>query len=650
MTIIRYETTRTTASRRSRWPRLFANKLYPFSIIAFVIFGYLVYINVRVGAPFIFAQENIVAPAYDDSPILKTTVGTKYTINVTKITEALTRSFSAEDGDAIAGGDDRLGFEVSFVNPNNKKSSTSSSSSSSAYCRCDLISIDCLDSISCIPHHSPQNRHALVWIGLETRRAIKATSVFDGNSYSRNTLPLGKQLQYTTIDTWTHWRKHNILPKTYARRKTSIFVNESWYPDCLKKIGTTFTSIPYYNGVSCLYQGAADPEDSTGTILEDDAIRWFNNSSMSTTQRRKTKRNVRKQLEAFLQEHQPHLKEPERTETFQDSSSNDVTADASKNLSPLGNLMLFAHITRMMFNRRPFLDAIYQEKVTSLPGLSSVRGKASKKSSKIQNDGGNDSDNVIGPGDPFIVALHMRRGDSCGEEHPYQQKASPLDSPAQMGSDRMCYQTSVYMDGIRRIRQLVPKTRPLHVYFATDDVGDVIDEILNKKHNNSRNSNSGSNGFVDVEVERWHFLNYSRHHFDYLNFDNDITSIEVEENFMKQPMLGETAVADLWLLSHGHAFVGHLGSRFGKMAWLLATSRHNAFIPFFTVDGHSFCCEIDEPCDKMRPYITVDNCLTFGHEYTRFDHKGGYWNEGSLARKTIFLEQQKKKKKKKSNK
>ena len=574
---MRFETTRTTASRtRRQWPRLFANKIYPFSIIAFVIFGCLVRINVRLIVPFVFAQ---VALVYDDSPMLKTTVGTKYAIDIMKITEALTRSFSA-DVDAIAGGgDDRLGFEVSFVNPNNKESTSSSSSS---YCHCDLVSIDCLDSISCIPHHSPQNRHALVWIGLETRRAIKATSVFDGNSKSRGIYPLGKQLQYATIDAWIHWRKHNILPQTYMRHRKSRFVNESWYPDCLKDNGT-FTSIPYYNGVSCFYQGAADPEDSTGTILEDDAIRWFNNS-MSTMKQRNTKRSVRKRLEAFLQEHQPHLKEPDTTAKIQNSNSNDIAANASKNLSPLGNLMLFAHINRMLFNRRPFLGAIYQEKVTSLPGLPSVRGDASKKSSKIQNGGDSDSD-TDGAGNPFIVALHMRRGDSCGDINPYQQKASPLDSPPQMGNNRLCYQTSVYMDGIRRIRQLVPKTRPLHVYVATDDAGDVIDEILNKKH--SSYSNNSISSLVDVEVERWHFLNYSRHHFNYLNLDNGVSSIEDNENLMKQPMLGETAVGDLWLLSHGHAFVGHLGSRFGKMAWLLATSRHNAFIPFFTVDGHS---------------------------------------------------------------
>ena len=35
------------------------------------------------------------------------------------------------------------------------------------------------------------------------------------------------------------------------------------------------------------------------------------------------------------------------------------------------------------------------------------------------------------------------------------------------------------------------------------------------------------------------------------------------------------------------ALVGHLGSRFGKVSWLLATARRNDFVPFFSVDGHS---------------------------------------------------------------
>jgi len=173
------------------------------------------------------------------------------------------------------------------------------------------------------------------------------------------------------------------------------------------------------------------------------------------------------------------------------------------------------------------------------------------------------------------------------------------------------------------IRRLVAETRPLHVYIATDDMGDVIAEI---------------GRLPPVKVDRWNYMNYSRSNFEYDVMD---VSIESEEN-PKKHILGETAVGDLWLLSHSDAFVGHLGSRFGKAAWLLAISRRNAFVPFFTVDGHSFCCEIDEQCADMKQYVTsMDNCLTFGHEYTGFEHNSSvYWEVGSIARKIHYLEQQ----------
>mmetsp|Transcript_11747 Transcript_11747/g.24864 ORF Transcript_11747/g.24864 Transcript_11747/m.24864 type:complete len:292 (+) Transcript_11747:1-876(+) len=289
----------------------------------------------------------------------------------------------------------------------------------------------------------------------------------------------------------------------------------------------------------------------------------------------------------------------------------------------------------MMFNRRPFLDKIYQEKVTSIGSDGQVD---SSPNSNVWTGKSTNDDN-----EPFNVALHIRRGDSCNKEADpdyYSEYASPLNSTAQFGTNRQCYKTKVYLDALRQIRRLVPETRPLHVYLATDHVGSVIDEIVNKKF---KAGNKGSAEEEVIEVERWHFLNYSRDHFNY-----DAGSIESEDNREHQPILGETAVADLWHLSHGHAFVGHMGSRFGKVAWLLATARYNTFIPFSTVDGHSFCCEIDEPCARMKPFITVDNCLTFGHEFIGYDHEteGSYWEVGSLARKSIFLDYQEQKKKK----
>ena len=542
-----------------------------FFFLASIIFGYLgVYVNLKITG---LAIESVNLAVPIDLPVITTTKTSTSTstkkhgyipndviIDLEKITKNMIKSFSSTFSTDDAGASkrnkikDRSRLEVSFVNPN----------IDNTFCRCDIISVDCLDSISCIPHNNPNHLNALVWIGLETRTAIKETSIVDGGeAYSDLYLPIGKQLQYAAIDTWKAWRSDNVLPEYYHRRIRSIFVNPRWYPDCQKNRtsvnrGSTY-SIMYYKGTSCFYQGITGEEDSAGTIMEHNAIRWFehnnNNSTLSSSEEvSPTKLQIRKILKAFLHDHQ----------------SND-----SRILSPLGNLLMFGHITRIMFNRRPFLEEIYQAHLTSIAVPSSSTEYDTKKAGRIKTTTDVSDDTTKNNDvDPFIVGLHMRRGDSCNEDSPqlYQKEPSPLDSPAQFGSNRMCYQTDVYLEAIRRIRQLVPNTRPLHVYVATDDAGDVMEEILHHK-----TFNKG----VEVEVDQWNYLNYSRSHFQY-----EAESIEADENENKH-ILGETAVADLWLLSHGHAFIGHLGSRFGKAAWLLATSRHNTFVPFFTVDGHS---------------------------------------------------------------
>ena len=42
----------------------------------------------------------------------------------------------------------------------------------------------------------------------------------------------------------------------------------------------------------------------------------------------------------------------------------------------------------------------------------------------------------------------------------------------------------------------------------------------------------------------------------------------------------------------------------------------------------------------MKPYITVENCLSFGHEYGSHDHEN-YFDLGSVVRKKVFLEREK---------
>jgi hypothetical protein len=98
--------------------------------------------------------------------------------------------------------------------------------------------------------------------------------------------------------------------------------------------------------------------------------------------------------------------------------------------------------------------------------------------------------------------------------------------------------------------------------------------------------------------------------------------------------LGEAAMIDMWHLSHGQVFIGHLGSRFGKLSWWQAIARQNSFVPYFTVDGHSVCCDIDEACGNVSAaVISMENCLTFLRETSPVvQDPDTYWTEGATVR------------------
>jgi len=482
--------------------------------------------------------------------------------------------------------------------------------------------------------HNPQRRNALAWMGIELRRAMKANSNYEtfrtGHNYQVEPLPLGKLLQYNTMGSWRSWRTRNVIYE-YNWKVKSIFIEPSQYPECQGEDNGKFYESILYNGASCFYQSPKAPEETAGTIIEDEAKRWYNTRIENG---KGTQKYIRKIWDEFFRQHRPL---PQRSpsgseERSASSDSSDVAAaEYDVDFSALGNLVLFAQMARIKFNRRPFLDEIYKEQLTAV------------MVPKAENPVGGETNNTdTNDEDPFIVSLHMRRGDSCGIPDPraYERRASPLDQGPQMGGDRKCYQTEVYLRAVARVRELVPKTRPLHVYLATDDVGNVMRDIFTTKYiigekssgesNDEEKSDTNEVTSDDLGIDKWYFLNITRDHFLHKS-----DTIEAPENVENQPKLGETAVTDLWLLSHGHAFVGHLGSRFGKVSWLLAMARRNNFIPFFSVDGHSFCCEIDEDCAATKPFITVSNCLSFGHEYSEYDHER-YWETGSLARRERF--------------
>ena len=284
---------------------------------------------------------------------------------------------------------------------------------------------------------------------------------------------------------------------------------------------------------------------------------------------------------------------------------------AGQALPAWDHLRVFSHLCRIQFNiRQPIVESYQKHLVTTSPSGGTLAGHPA-------NDGDGN-----GNAYPLRVSLHIRRADSCEHEREgsggrYLNYSSHIKSHAQVSGQRRCYATAVYMRALNDVR--TRSGRALEIYLSTDYAGTLVKEIQNNYPTLYRSCT-------------WKYLDFPRDTFVYQY------AIETPSNKEKHAILGESAVADLWHLSHGQVFVGHVGSRFGKVAWLLATAKYDSFVPFHTVDGRSYCCEIDEVCGDASPYIkSMEQCLVFAHDMFAGretpEDTTSYWTVGSTVRR-----------------
>ena len=269
-----------------------------------------------------------------------------------------------------------------------------------------------------------------------------------------------------------------------------------------------------------------------------------------------------------------------------------------KELAPLQYMLTYAHVSAVLFSPQPPVTAAYSHH------LKSIRPSHERRLA-------------------LTVGLHIRRADSCTRIKTLQLKPAPLEHMGQHSNSRMCYATSVYMDALLKLYR---RYGPLKVLVSSDSSSDMVAEMR-----------AAGGAFRQVfQSSHWHYLDYPRDDFSYPEAAAQRKSgaqpfIEFISDKRQQARIGETAFADLVHLSHMQFFVGHLGSRFGKSAWALATARHNTFVPYISVDGHSPCCAIDENCSRallaMRGMV---DCLSFAHEHGCPNNH--YWQEGATAR------------------
>jgi len=436
-------------------------------------------------------------------------------------------------------------------------------------CHCQLLSIDCLDTIDCLVIDPLTS----VYEGIVIRDTIKKLAEsWDFPINDIGGAPIGMSLQFLTIGVFREWLSKNQLPKGLYNRQED-FVNRTLYPYCVQKS---------LKGRKCFLNDFKSSEEVYGDIEKqamDQKVKFH-----PAYQRNATERIKEFQKDPF-------------------------------NVSAYQYLMIFAQLSKITFNLRSHVHSIYNKRLQKIDN--NIKKGASHAGKMLD----------------LRIALHLRRGDACRHSLvDYAKVASPLDSPPQFSSHRLCYDTKVYMKALHRVQELAGPHRHITVYVATDHSQSLMDEIKLR--------------FPDLyESMSWSYLDYSRDIFNYFGGQE----IDVTTSFIESPqnknkaLLGETAIADIWHLSHGQVFIGHLGSRFGKMGWFQATARYNTFIPFYTVDGHSACCDIDEACGAMAQYVSsMENCLAIfiADSWSKFhtnETRSNYWSAGATQRKVASL-------------
>ena len=182
-----------------------------------------------------------------------------------------------------------------------------------------------------------------------------------------------------------------------------------------------------------------------------------------------------------------------------------------------------------------------------------------------------------------IIAMHVRRGDSCYTSLRRNRCRSLIDN-------------------LRGVEAMAKRYKTRRVFLATDSPsvkGEL--EALAPQLN-----------FVSISSFDRSSLERSIHHCaqkhpgktdDGLTLEDGCTGNDawlehrLGRGYVKQRELALATILDLILMSHADYFVGHFASNLSRLAYLLAVRHHRRMIPYWSVDGPwcyhwRMCCDI----------------------------------------------------------
>lgn len=420
---------------------------------------------------------------------------------------------------------------------------------------CDVArDLACLPESRCLPRlQSERAARCDLAFAAALRRGLRSEAPWGPKS--GDNIPLGKRLNYYTIDNWISWTSGGSSQRGGSLDSGEHGADADERYDTWLTRNFTERGIPYCqaNGFSymrCVLRpmnAAEAPDDLSPeecTILQ----------------------HTRLAEEGTL------VNEALRCRPRRD-------ARVGSACGPMAELTLFTQLARMRLIREvPLIQA------------------CDKHCTEIRHRSADEAPGVPATSPRLKVGLHIRRGDSCWFR---RDTPSRLNDPWQASSARYCYETSVYATALEALRNRYPGQLDT-VLLSTDEagLGGLLDDFRTGHSELFRSLN-------------WRYLNFSRKAYD----APKRSMIEARDNVLYKGAKGDmsfSGLADLWHLSHADLFVGHLGSRYGKQAWYMAMGRKGHFVPYVSVDGHTICCTMMESCGPAMDLVhDMHTCLTF---------------------------------------
>ena len=212
-------------------------------------------------------------------------------------------------------------------------------SRSSSSCECELMSVDCLDSIRCLLLQNRDTRQHRIAAGVFTRHLIKLSSMSSSSPRRQDfylfdyaNTPIGKALQYDAIETWGTLKEGRGIGRRDVQQEVhDPFIDDTNIPYCVKHnlLGRSCVYRSYY-------QNDIDEEEELDA-LEEKALNNYDAKLLSILADNPNNGTC----------YYDEIHYQMRTQTF----------------------MTFAHLVRILFNRQPHVREFYKEHVKTIKGV-----------------------------------------------------------------------------------------------------------------------------------------------------------------------------------------------------------------------------------------------------------------------------------------